>query len=72
MKLKYLTMSSFGLFLLGVGLFLVQLWAHPWSADLFAKLIITIGALFGVVFVLSFIIRENKISKKINDDGALD
>ncbi len=72
MKQKHLTLISFGLFLLGVCLFLAQMWFHPWSADLFVKLVITDGALFVIVFVLNFIIRENKTSKKINEDGALD
>ncbi len=63
---------SFTLFLLGVLLFLAQLWAQPFGAELFSKLILTDGALFVVSLVAAFLIREHAETAKPPEKNELD
>lgn len=66
--MKALTLTCFGLFFAGVGAFILQMWFEPWSASVFMKIILTDIGLFAIIFVLAFLIKENKESKKISDD----
>ncbi len=66
MKFGILLGAAF--FVLGVMLALVQLWFAPWSAELFVKLEMTIGALCLVVVVVWFVFTEYK-ETKINRSG---
>ena len=70
--MKPVTLVCFLLFLSGVALFLVQLWFMPWGSELFFKLIVTNGLLFGVSLVAVFLIKENKASGKLDNAGGLD
>ena len=71
--MKPLTLVCFFLFLAGVFLFLSQMWFHVWSSELFVKLIVTDGAAFLVVFVIAFLVREQKATERINKgNDALD
>ena len=65
------TKISFALFLVGVGLFLAQIWFSILSAELFLKLLITDGLLFGVSLIYAFLIREKTDSDKINKGSGL-
>jgi hypothetical protein len=56
----------FSIFVIGVLIWLLQLWVGIWSADVFHKLISTIGAVFLVAFAAAFLIRENQSDKKMN------
>ncbi|HVY13275.1 MAG TPA: hypothetical protein VHB73_06910 [Alphaproteobacteria bacterium] len=66
--IRALTITCFFLFFAGVAAFLAQMWAHVWSPAMFLKLIITDGALFAIVFVMAFLIKEHRESKKIGRD----
>jgi hypothetical protein len=70
--MKALTYTAFGLFLAGVVLFLAQMWFSLLSPDTFLKVGITLAALFVVVFVLNFLIKENRQTDKINEGTKLD
>ena len=70
--MKLATLISLLLFLSGAALFLIQLWFQPWGGELFSKLLLTNGILFGISLVAAFLIKENKASQKLNDDGGLD
>ena len=70
--MKGLTAIAFFLFLAGVLLFLGQMWSNILSADAFAKISITDGALFLIVVVLNLIIKENRQTDKINAGKSLD
>jgi len=70
--MKSLTILSFFLFVLGVLLFLVQMWFNLMSADTFMKVSITNAALFVITFALNFMIKENKQTSKINEGKDLD
>jgi len=70
--MKFLTGTAFLLFLAGVLMWLAQMWFHLLAPDLFIKISITDAALFVIVFVLNFIIRENRLTAKINQGSKLD
>jgi hypothetical protein len=60
------------LFVCAVLLGLTQLWFSPWSAQLFIKLEMTLGALLVVVLVLAFLLNESKASKSLRSGENLD
>ncbi len=70
--MKILTALCFLLFLAGVLLFLAQLWFHIFAPDIFVKIGITDAALLAIVFILNFLIKENKQTDKINEGHKLD
>jgi hypothetical protein len=63
--MKPLTIACFALFLLGVAAFVAQMWFHIWEPEIFLKIIITNGCVFAVVFVMQFLIKEEKIAKSL-------
>jgi uncharacterized membrane-anchored protein YitT (DUF2179 family) len=63
---------STALFVIGVLLSLIQLWFSPWDRILFDKIIFSIGGLFIVTLVVSFVYKEYKENKKLKDGGDLD
>jgi hypothetical protein len=70
---KPLPLICFGLFVGGVALWLIEMWFSPWSPDLFAKLFITDAAVFGVLLVLTYFLKEARESKKSkNGSNELD
>lgn len=60
------------LFVVGVLIGVVQLWFAPWSLAIFYKLELTVGALFLIVIVICFVIRESNAEKSNRDGGRLD
>jgi hypothetical protein len=60
------------LFVLGVGLGLVQLWFAPWDGGLFFKMEMTIGALLLIVVVVAFVLNEYKDDKATRSGDRLD
>lgn len=65
--LKSLIVICFLLFFAGVIVALAQMWFGLLPADTFIKVLITDAALFAVVFVMAFLVREGRAAKKIND-----
>lgn len=63
---------STALFVIGVLLVLVQLWLSVWDRVLFEKIIFTVGGLFVITLVVSFVYKEYKENKKLKDGGDLD
>jgi hypothetical protein len=60
------------LFVLGVVLGIIQLWLAPWSAALFWKLELTIGALLLIVVVVWFVRTEYAEDQANRSGGKLD
>ena len=71
-QLRPLVLACYGLFVLGVALFLVQLWFTPWTVDFFGKLMMTDAAVFVVVLVLAYFLREEKDSRKTRNSSELE
>jgi hypothetical protein len=69
--MKPMTIIGFLLFLASIAVFLLQMWFGIWGAEMFSKIIITIGAVFVICVVLAFLIKENKETDKINHGGGL-
>lgn len=63
---------STALFVIGILMFIVQVWFAPWSRELFDKMIFTIAGLFVITLVVSFVYKEYKENKKLKDGGDLD
>lgn len=59
-------------FVLGILIALIQMWFTPWSAELFLKLEITAGALFVIVLVVSYVLREHKENETTKSGEHLD
>lgn len=55
---------SLCLFVIGVGVALIQLWFSPWESQLFIKFEMTIGAFLAIALVIIFVIREYNENKK--------
>ncbi len=70
--MKTSTRISLSLFILGVALFLIQLWFQSWSPEMFSKLIVTVFALFVASYVVAFVIKEGKATDKLNKKSELD
>ncbi|MDR3425121.1 MAG: hypothetical protein P4M13_08665 [Alphaproteobacteria bacterium] len=70
--MKKSTLVCLGFFILGVALFLIQLWFEAWDSITFSKIMITDGVLFIASCVIVFLIKENQEAKKIHKDGGLD
>jgi len=51
---------------------LMQLWFTPLSAELFIKLLITMGVLFVVVLGVTLVKKEYIDNKKMKDSGYID
>jgi hypothetical protein len=69
--MKWGAKASIGLFVLGAAITLVQLWFSVWSPEVFVKLSITIGILFVVTLVLSFVFKEAAETSKLKDGNEL-
>jgi hypothetical protein len=65
-------LSGFALFLIGAGLFLVQLWAQPWWPETFLKLMATDGVLLAIVIVGGFALRERRATEELRRRKELD
>jgi len=60
------------IFVLGAGLALAQLWFAPLSAEVFSKLLITLGVIFVVVLGVTLVRREYISDKNMKDSGFID
>jgi hypothetical protein len=60
------------LFIAGVLVALVQLWASPWSPELFVKIEFTLGALLAVLVAVWFTRKEYQDYKRQETDSSLD
>lgn len=70
--MKPLTLVCFGLFVAAVVLWVLEIWFQLLGEALFAKIQITLGALFVVCFVWGFLAKENKATERINKGNGLD
>ncbi|BCM24545.1 hypothetical protein [Methyloradius palustris] len=61
-----------GLFVLSIVLGLAQIWVTPWSAEIFAKIELTLGAFLVIDIVLIYVIKEYNAYKVINQSENLD
>jgi len=52
--------TGFGLFLIGAGAALAQLWLRVWDPETFVKVMITLGVLLAVVVAWRLVQRERK------------
>ena len=53
-------------------LFLLQLWMRPFAADVFVKLMVTIGVVLIIVVIIALIRREYLNEKRLRDKGLID
>ncbi|HSH97014.1 MAG: hypothetical protein ACAH07_01795 [Methylophilaceae bacterium] len=60
------------LFVLSIVFGLIQIWVTPWSAEIFAKIQLTLGAFLVMDIVLIYVIKEYKAYKAINQADQLD
>ncbi len=60
------------IFVLGALLSLAQLWFMPLSAEVFTKVMITLGVLFVVALAVTLVRREYLAEKKMKDQGYID
>lgn len=65
-------MVCLAIFVLGALLSLVQLWFMPLSAEVFTKVMITLGVLLVVALVVTLVRREYLAEKKMKDQGYID
>lgn len=65
-------MICLGLFVVAALLVLLQLWLTLFSAELFTKLLITLGILFVVTLGVALVRREFAEEKKMKDGGYID
>lgn len=70
--MKYGSIVCTVLFVLGVVLFLVQLWFAPFEAAFFTKLLITIGAFFVVALGITLVFKEYLSEKEMKKKGFID
>ncbi len=69
--MKLGAMLNTGLFVLGAIIVLVQLWFSLWSPEIFFKIAVTVGVLFVVSLVLSFVFKEAADTKNLKDGHDL-
>ncbi|MEJ0062446.1 MAG: hypothetical protein WDO70_04395 [Alphaproteobacteria bacterium] len=67
-SMKLPSAACFFFILLGVLLYLIQLWFQVWSHEIFSKIMVTDIAVFIIVYAFSFFIKEDKATDKINND----
>jgi hypothetical protein len=60
------------LFVTGVLLALIQLWFTPWSPEMLFKVEMTVGALFLIVVVVCFVVKEYGEDKTTRSGDRLD
>jgi len=70
--MKYGSIVCTILFVLGVTLSLAQMWFALFEADLFFKLLITIGAFFVVALGVTLVFKEYLSEKEMKKKGFID
>jgi len=70
--MKYGSIVCTILFVLGVVLSLAQMWFGVFEADLFFKLLVTIGAFFVVALGVTLVFKEYLSEKEMKKKGFID
>jgi hypothetical protein len=70
--MKAALISGAALFIIAIVFALLQLWFSVWSAEVFIKLEITLGALFLIAVALWFTRKEYKDFNRQKSDVRLD
>jgi hypothetical protein len=70
--MKFTLVGGVALFVAAVVVALAQLWLTVWSAAVFVKIEITIGAMLAVLIAIWFTRKEYKDYKRQETDSALD
>jgi hypothetical protein len=70
--MKFTLVGGVALFIAAVIVALAQLWLTAWSAAVFIKIEITIGAMLAVLIAIWFTRKEYKDYKRQETDSALD
>ena len=70
--MKYGSIVCTILFVLGVVLSLTQMWFGFFEADLFFKLLVTIGAFFVVALGVTLVFKEYLSEKEMKKKGFID
>lgn len=70
--MKYGSIICTILFVLGVALSLAQMWFGFFEADLFFKLLVTIGAFFVVALGVTLVFKEYLSEKEMKKKGFID
>ncbi|MEM7469206.1 MAG: hypothetical protein AAF387_20305 [Pseudomonadota bacterium] len=60
------------LFVAAAGLFLVQMWFSPMSAEVFVKILISLVVLFVVALGIALVKKEYVDEKEMKDSGYID
>jgi membrane protein implicated in regulation of membrane protease activity len=60
------------LFVLSIVFGLIQIWVTPWSAEIFAKIELTLGAFLVMDIVLIYVIKEYRAYKSISQADQFD
>ncbi len=66
------TITCIATFILGSLLSILQLWFEMMPAEIFAKVIITLGVIFVVVLGTTLASREYLENKKLRNSGHID
>jgi hypothetical protein len=70
--MKFTLVGGVALFIAAVIVALAQLWLTAWSAAVFIKIEVTIGAMLAVLIAIWFTRKEYKDYKRQETDSALD
>jgi hypothetical protein len=70
--MKFTLIGGVTLFVAAVVVALAQLWLTAWSAAVFIKIEITIGAMLAVLIAIWFTRKEYKDYRRQETDSALD
>ena len=70
--MKFTLVGGVALFIAAVIVALTQLWLTEWSAAVFIKIEITIGAMLAVLIAIWFTRKEYKDYKRQETNSALD
>jgi hypothetical protein len=70
--MKFTLVGGVALFIAAVIVALAQLWLTAWSAAVFIKIEITIGAMLAVLIAIWFTRKEYKDYKRQETNSALD
>jgi hypothetical protein len=65
------TYAAITALLLGAFLFLAQLWLEIFAAEVFVKLMITLGVLTAAFAIVAFVVKEKQDSHKLHNGDDL-
>lgn len=70
--MKYGSIVCTALFVMGVLLSLIQIWFSPLSAEIFWKLILTLGGFFIIALGITLVAKEYLSEKEMKKKGYID